>query len=310
MRRPQSRPYPPDTNAGGWDNIIAGASGFREPRTRQSHPGSAWSFRKELIKSPEIGHTCRVEAGQIRELRQWAKRLAETTETAELRAAARAILMLANEVERLTDRLEDERERHEPPDAPRGGGGDPAERPAPDPRGKSRSWRRLGFLRLTVGLGALGALIFAGFSFGAYIAAPGLEGHGPGHDAKIGARALNQLVFWVRASPGTRAHTHWSLDGVDVTSDAKLAGDRLVFDGSHLPDGEHHLRVSAHGGFPGATTVRSWTFTIDTTGPQISLLPPGTRIESGRPISLSGTLEPGARLTADGRPVTVDRGRW
>ena len=229
----------------------------------------------------------------MQELRRWAKRLAETAENAEVRAAARAILMLADEVDRLTDELEGERDREEPPEPPeppRHSASEPEDPRTTERRTSASKRHRLWFLRLVVGLGILGALIFAGFSFGAYIAAPGLEGHGPGHDAKIGARALNQLVFWVRGSLSTLAHSHWSLDGVDVTSDAKLAGDRLVFDGSHLPDGEHHLRVSADGGFPGATTVRSWTFTIDTTGAQIPLSPPAGHIEWGQPISLSGTL--------------------
>jgi hypothetical protein len=46
-----------------------------------------------------------VDVGQIEELRAWAARLEERTEDDELRAAARAILMLAEEVEDLRARL-------------------------------------------------------------------------------------------------------------------------------------------------------------------------------------------------------------
>ncbi len=46
-----------------------------------------------------------MDAGQIGELRAWASRLEQRTDDDELRAAAKAILMLADEVEELQARL-------------------------------------------------------------------------------------------------------------------------------------------------------------------------------------------------------------
>ncbi|MBA3736905.1 MAG: hypothetical protein H0W90_17220, partial [Actinobacteria bacterium] len=46
-----------------------------------------------------------MDEGQLVETRRWAERVAERGASTELRAAARAILLLANEVERLRTEL-------------------------------------------------------------------------------------------------------------------------------------------------------------------------------------------------------------
>jgi len=51
-----------------------------------------------------------VDTGHLTELRRWATRLQETSSSEEMRAAGKAILMLADEVEQLTLRLRAERE--------------------------------------------------------------------------------------------------------------------------------------------------------------------------------------------------------
>ena len=64
------------------------------------------------------------------------------------------------------------------------------------------------------------------------------------------------------------------------------------------------------GGFPGSRTTKTWRFTVDTKGPTIAFDPPGVLIPRGHPLALAGTLEPGATLTANGRPVLVQDGRF
>jgi hypothetical protein len=51
-----------------------------------------------------------VDTGRLTELRRWATRLQEASSSEEMRAAGKAILMLADEVEQLTLRLRAERE--------------------------------------------------------------------------------------------------------------------------------------------------------------------------------------------------------
>jgi len=56
--------------------------------------------------------------------------------------------------------------------------------------------------------------------------------------------------------------------------------------------------------FPGDN---AWNVRVDTRGPTISFDRPGVMIAYGHPIALAGTLEPGATLTANGRPVLVSK---
>ena len=98
---------------------------------------------------------------------------------------------------------------------------------------------------------------------------------------------------------------HWKLDGTDVTGKAYMKGGRFVLDGNRLRDGNHRIQATAPGGFPGSRTTKSWNVRVDTHGPTISFDRPGVMIPYGRAIALAGTLEPGATLTANGRPVLV-----
>ena len=102
----------------------------------------------------------------------------------------------------------------------------------------------------------------------------------------------------------------WKIDGADVTGRAYLQGGRFVLDGNHLRDGSHRVQATAPGGFPGSRATKTWNIRVDTVGPTIAFDPPGTMIPWGRPVAVAGTLEPGATLTADGRPVLVSNGRF
>jgi hypothetical protein len=243
-----------------------------------------------------------VDAGQIAELRQWGERLARDESHPELRPAGRAILLLIDEVERLRSSPGPP----EPPEREREDG--PAEAEAE--RADRRPRRRRSFFRLAIALAIVAALVFATFALGARFTAPSLDARGPTQAAGIGPALLPTLRFSVGGDPGVLDRVRWQLDGVDVTRRAQQANGRLVFKGDVLPEGEHLLTASASGGFPGSRTTKRWRFAVDTTGPQILLDPPGVLIPSGKPLRVEGTLEPGASLTAGGRPMLVERGRF
>ncbi len=279
--------------------------------TRSPPDTVATALEARRARARAGGHTLCVDAGQIAELRRWAQHLSEDESHAELRPAGRAILLLIEEVERLhAERPTDGPGPGEPPDAD---SGEPD--PPPDGEDRSRPWKRsrrrlLGLRRLAVVAAVLGALLFATFALGAKLAAPGLDPEGPAMGAAVGPALLPALKFSVGADPSVLDHVHWKLDDVDVTARAYFARGRFFLDGNRLADGAHRVQATAAGGFPGSRTTKTWTLTVDTTGPAIRFDPPGTVIPSGQPIRIAGKLEPGATLTAGGRPVLVKHGRF
>jgi len=126
------------------------------------------------------------------ELRTWAEALGRESTSAEARAASRAILLLADEVERLSAELEQAR-TDRPPDEPPTDDwpDDPAAR-RPSRFAALKKWlaapvgprrldlrRRRALRRMVVALVALGALAFATLSLGARLSAPTLHAEGP-----------------------------------------------------------------------------------------------------------------------------------
>jgi hypothetical protein len=249
-----------------------------------------------------------VDAGQIDELRRWGQKLSDDDSHPELQPAGRAILLLIDEVERLRGEI--------PPDegSPDDSGSEPGEaeqEPAPRPNGTRRRrglFQR--FHRLAIALVVLGALVFATFALGARIAAPGLDPQGPAAHAAIGPAKLPSLSFSVGADQSVLDRVRWRLDGADVTGKAYLRDGRFVLDENHLADGPHRVQATAPGGFPGSRTTKTWDVRVDTAGPTIRFDRPGVTIPYGHPLALAGTLEPGAALTANGRPVLVSNGRF
>jgi hypothetical protein len=91
---------------------------------------------------------------------------------------------------------------------------------------------------------------------------------------------------------------HANIDGnpVDVVPD----GDGFVITPRALADGTHQLQVTA-----GGTQVRR-RFTVDTAAPALAVTMPSEGVRLNQPVTVSGTVESGAQLTADGG--TVSRG--
>jgi peptidoglycan/xylan/chitin deacetylase (PgdA/CDA1 family) len=254
-----------------------------------------------------------VDAAQIEELRRWGERLAHDQSHPELRPAGRAILLLIAENERLRAPAEppdEDAPRDEDDQPPLDDDGDEARGARRSRAGRSRKrWFHKAF-RLAIAGAILGALVFATLALGARLTAPSLDALGPSQGAGIGPALLPSLKFSVGGSPSTLDHVHWRLDGVDVTNRALPYRGRVRFDGSSLRDGPHTLKATVAGSFPGSRTTKAWHFYVDTKGPDIRLDSPGARIPSGDPLRLRGTLEPGATLTADGRPVLVKDSRF
>src|SRR5215210_2437581 len=210
------------------------------------------------------------------ELGRWARSVAEGSESADARAAARAIALLLEEVSRLERELEslqgDER-------APRAG----------------RSARGG-----TVALVAVG-LVSAAAALGVRALAPDLAAAGPSPGARIGAVAAERLVFSVEAEPDTLARVRWRVDGADVTARVHVSGRRSVLRGSDLPDGEHRIEAVVPRRLPHFAAGRSWHVSIDRTPPQVHVDRESAQAPRGEPVRLRGTVEPGSRVRVRGK---------
>src|SRR5215213_1165287 len=231
-----------------------------------------------------ISQDTRVDEARRAELGPWARSVAAESESADARAAARAIALLLEEVARLEQELEGLR----------------AAEPAPRP---GRFSRRGG----TVGLVAVG-VVSATVALGVRALAPDLAAAGPDQGARIGAAAAQRLAFSVEAEPETLARVHWLVDGVDVTSRAHVSRGRSVLRGSDLPDGEHRVEAGVRRRLPHLAAGRSWHVSIDRTPPHVHVDPASAHAPRGRPVRLRGTVEPGSSVTVDGKRATTRDG--
>ena len=171
---------------------------------------------------------------------------------------------------------------------------------------EARHRRRAGQARLALLVGALVALVGVGFEAISRAVAPELDAKGP-EDALVSAADMTNLAFSVHAGQSDVEHIRWHVDGRDVTGGARRDGDRFVLR-PKLADGMHTVAVHADGPFPGADSAEEWRLAVDTRPPVVDL--GGTAVEKGKPVRISGRVEPGARIHVNGRPVAVDDGRF
>lgn len=162
--------------------------------------------------------------------------------------------------------------------------------------------------RLTALAVVLAGLAFLVLFLGGKIASPSLETDGPADDAAVGAEALAGLAFAARS--GDSASIDWSLDGKDVTAAASVQDGVSILRPGALSDGRHDVRVKVDGGFPFASSSRSWSFDVDTTAPEVAIAGGTPKAVSGRPLKLQGTVEGGAELVVDGKPVAIRHGAF
>ena len=119
----------------------------------------------------------------------------------------------------------------------------------------------------------------------------------PGPDAFV-KNPSTTLVLDVRGLPKLQA-VAVTLDGKDVTADAKRDGNTLTLTTSDLADGEHAVAFSAQSSNLFRHEVRKdWHFTVDTSVPKLKL---DGAADEGRintdPATFSGHTEPYATVT-------------
>ncbi|HUF02486.1 MAG TPA: putative glycoside hydrolase, partial [Gaiellaceae bacterium] len=247
-----------------------------------------------------------MDAGRRAEIRRWAQGL-ERSDDAELRAAGRALGLLADENEKLSRRLS----RLEQDRGDDGGGA--AESSSPQPPGASpgvsdetrrarRAPRRRNKprWRLVVTLAALLVFAIATAAFTTAAVRPELETGGLEHGALVGAAEASQLTLW--ASSDADEEPVWLLDGRRV--EARRDQDRYVFRPGRLPDGVHLVEINVGSRWIGSTTRRI-AFEVDTQPPVLRLEAPAAHTR-GDPVHIEGTVEPGASVLRGGAPVPLD----
>jgi hypothetical protein len=225
-----------------------------------------------------------VDEARLAETAAWGRTLATQAATPELRAAGRAIQLLAAEVDRLrAEAAAPRRARHRPV------GRGPA---------------------VALVFGVIAALLAAtALAAARYVFAPSLDVAGPDEGAHLGAHALSNLVFVADARPSALRQQRWKLDGDDVTERVRLAGSRLVLVPPTLSEGRHSVTIRQGGGFFGASTIRTFRFVVDRTPPRINLSRPLQAHRWSR-LMVAGRARGAATVTLDGTSVRVDDGRF
>ena len=226
-----------------------------------------------------------------------------------MKAAARAILLLSDDVEALQQGAAAPRRADPKPQTQtqssrrRGDGGGGL---APQVAVARRRWRRTHPLTVLAALIPLVVLFLVFLIFRAV--APGLDPKGPENGAVLGASQLKALTFSVDAS--RQGAVHWTLDGDDVSADANFANGRSTYKPGKLADGGHTVGARVGGFAPWSGATESWSFTVDSTPPKIAIPGNVIQVEARTPYVLKGTVGGDTTLTADGKPVKLEDGAF
>ena len=198
---------------------------------------------------------------------------------------------------------------------------------SPEPPGQSRRARRqrtlagdvlafrnrLGNARqsqlVALCAGCLAAGLIAGF--GLRSAGPQLSTSGPADGAIIGPASIGDLVIRAHSSNARSLDSATlTLDGGDVTEQARTGNGDLVLNASALHEGSHEVDLTV-GQSPIPWPIRrSWRFTIDNTQPAVKVTAGEDGNARGRPVVISGTVNEPVRLAVDAQPVAVSDGHF
>ena len=165
----------------------------------------------------------------------------------------------------------------------------------------------LGLTRLAIAIGLLVLLVFGIITLFKTIAAPSLDAKGPKDGALLGPAALAKLRFSAKGNAANLDHQKWSLDGKPVKP--RAGKTLIVYRPRKLKEGKHTFEIVATGGFLGASTTKSWNFTVDTTAPKLKLDQPVISYAS-KPVLAKGTITEDAVLKANRRHVAIEDGSW
>lgn len=256
-----------------------------------------------------------MDEARLAETAAWGRQLAARGETPELRAAGRAIELLAAEVERL--RADVSTRDADPPNAVPSAGRTRRGRGRRQPRGLSlavarairRPRRRRAIVVAAASLLLAAALTGTGVAAARRAFAPTLEVAGPHANAELGARALAKLAFVAKADRSALDTQRWTLDGKDVTDEVRPAGDRLVFVPPRLGDAQHVVSIRQSGGLLGLSTTRTFRFVVDRTPPRVALRRP-LQTHAWSSLAVRGRTEDAVEVTLNGAHVRISDGRF
>ncbi|MFN0028363.1 MAG: putative glycoside hydrolase [Acidimicrobiales bacterium] len=88
-----------------------------------------------------------------------------------------------------------------------------------------------------------------------------------------------------------------TLSGVTVTRVVRTGSTVEVWLPSGLPQGVYELQLRIDRSLPFGSSSGRWTVAIDDVAPTLVVDPPPASVQLGRPLTLTGTMEPGARLS-------------
>ena len=195
---------------------------------------------------------------------------------------------------------------HRPPERVRASGTDEAPPHRDDPAAPGgpaaprRRWPKLAAI-------ALGAVVFGFLSgFALRGSGPQIATTGPPQDAFLGAQARDDLLFRISSDlPSLMDTATLDYDDGDVLDQAHIGNGELTYRPRDLSEGTHTLQFTLDQPYVPWPVRRSWTFTVDTDRPDITITGPTTPAVRGAPVTLSGRVDEPSRVTVDDSEVPV-----
>lgn len=154
---------------------------------------------------------------------------------------------------------------------------------------------------------ALGALVFGFLSgFALRGSGPQIATTGPPQDAFLGAQARDDLLFRISSDlPSLMDTATLDYDDGDVLDQAHIGDGELTYRPRDLSEGTHTLAFTIDQPYVPWPVRRSWTFTVDTDRPDITITGPTTPAVRGAPVTLSGRVDEPSKVTVDDSQVDV-----
>lgn len=159
--------------------------------------------------------------------------------------------------------------------------------------------------------GSFGAGVGLGLAISLQSAMVAFAADGPNGGQALGQPDVAQLEFRAEATaPGRLEGARLLLGEKDVTSEATVGDDTLVYRPEGLADGEYTLTLEVERGFPMGTHRHQWAFVVDTVPPELAVTGPLEEVDPDEPVTIAGTVDPDAAVTVDGTPAPVSEGNF
>lgn len=173
------------------------------------------------------------------------------------------------------------------------------------PYGPGRSSSRLRSLRRPLVVGPIVAVaaiaVAVPLTLGA--AKPTAKFQGLNDGQTLGKEQVSNLALRLDGVSAGKVHATLDQQPVQFTG----TGSDLLFKPGHLADGSHTLDIRVDGALGDSHITR--TFTVDTTPPKVEAAAPKP-LPMGEPLTLTGTVDSGATVTANGQRATVSGSTW